>query len=181
LRRVGADADAVRRGIAELAGVPGRMERVEAGQPFAVLVDYAHTPAALAALIATARELAGGHRVIVVVGCGGDRDRAKRPQMGNTAATADLAILTSDNPRSEDPAAILDAMRSGVPAGAEVTSILDRRVAIEHAIDAARTGDVVVIAGKGHEQGQEIAGVVSPFDDRLVAREALSHRRAGAS
>ena len=160
-------ADAVR-GIASLAGVPGRMERIDAGQPFTAIVDYAHTPEAVTTLLAAVRALTGG-RVVVVLGCGGDRDRGKRPLMGRAAVQgADLAVLTSDNPRSEDPNAILAEM---APPGAIVEP--DRRRAIELAVRDARSGDVVVVAGKGHESGQEISGVVMPFDDRQVLREAL--------
>jgi UDP-N-acetylmuramoyl-L-alanyl-D-glutamate--2,6-diaminopimelate ligase len=169
-------ADALR-GIADLAAVPGRMERVDAGQPFAAIVDYAHTPAAVTQLLAEARALTKAGRVIVVLGCGGDRDAAKRPLMGAAAAEgADVAVFTNDNPRSEDPLAILDAMMVGarsVTAAGEVSAEPDRRRAIDEAVGAARRGDVVVIAGKGHEQGQEHSGVVVPFDDREVLRDAL--------
>ena len=165
-------ADAVR-GIASLAGVPGRMERIDAGQPFTAIVDYAHTPQAVTTLLAAVRALTTG-RVVVVLGCGGDRDRGKRPLMGQAAvAGADLAVLTSDNPRSEDPLAILTEMAAP---GALVEP--DRRRAIELAVREARPGDVIVVAGKGHESGQEIAGVVTPFDDRQVLREALLAVRA---
>ncbi|MBW3639538.1 MAG: UDP-N-acetylmuramoyl-L-alanyl-D-glutamate--2,6-diaminopimelate ligase [Actinobacteria bacterium] len=157
------------RGIAELSGVPGRMERVEAGQPFLALVDYAHTPDAVSRLVSAVRTFTSG-RVIVVLGCGGDRDHAKRPLMGAAASAADLAILTSDNPRSEDPQAILDQMAAGAP---EALLEVDRRAAIARAVAAARPGDAVVVAGKGHESGQEAAGVLTPFDDRLVLREVL--------
>jgi UDP-N-acetylmuramoyl-L-alanyl-D-glutamate--2,6-diaminopimelate ligase len=162
--------DAVR-GVGELAGVPGRMERVDAGQPFLAVVDYAHTPEAVTTLLAAVRQVTPG-RVIVVLGCGGDRDRGKRPLMGRSAVDgADLAILTSDNPRSEDPLAILAEMAADAP-GALVEP--DRRVAIELAVARAKPGDTVVVAGKGHETGQEINGVVTHFDDREVLREALS-------
>jgi UDP-N-acetylmuramoyl-L-alanyl-D-glutamate--2,6-diaminopimelate ligase len=157
------------RGIAELSAVPGRMERVEAGQPFLALVDYAHTPDAVSRLLSAVRTFTSG-RVIVVLGCGGDRDHAKRPLMGAAASAADLAILTSDNPRSEDPQAILDEMAVGAP-GALLE--VDRRAAIARAVAAAGPGDAVVVAGKGHESGQEAAGVLTPFDDRLVLREVL--------
>ena len=165
-------ADAVR-GIASLAGVPGRMERIDAGQPFTAIVDYAHTPEAVTTLLAAVRALTAG-RVVVVLGCGGDRDRGKRPLMGRAAvAGADLAVLTSDNPRGEDPLAILAEMAAP---GAVVEP--DRRRAIELAVRGARPGDVVVVAGKGHESGQEIAGTVTPFDDRQVLRETLLAVRA---
>ena len=160
--------DAVR-GIAELEGVPGRMELVDCGQPFLAVVDYAHTPDAVRRLLDAVRAVTAG-RVIVVLGCGGDRDRAKRPLMGAAAAAADLAVLTSDNPRSEDPQAILDQMAAGAP-GAVVE--LDRRAAITFAVRSARPGDAVVVAGKGHESGQEVDGTVTPFDDRQVLREVI--------
>jgi UDP-N-acetylmuramoyl-L-alanyl-D-glutamate--2,6-diaminopimelate ligase len=158
-------------GIAAVEGVPGRFEVVDEGQPFTVVVDYSHKPGALEHVLRTARELASG-RVLCVFGCGGDRDRAKRPLMGRIAADlADLAIVTSDNPRSEDPDAIIAEVVAGAPDRLEVEP--DRRAAIERALEAAGPGDVVVIAGKGHEQGQEIGDTVLPFDDREVAREAL--------
>ena len=178
LVEAGVAADDAARGIAELTAVPGRMERVDAGQPFTVVVDYAHTPAAVGQLLTEARAMAAdGGRVVVVLGCGGDRDAGKRPLMGAAAVTsADLAVLTNDNPRSEDPQAILAAMLAGAResgGGADVVVEPDRRVAIGRAVAAARPGDVVVIAGKGHEQGQEQDGVVLPFDDRQVVRDAL--------
>jgi UDP-N-acetylmuramoyl-L-alanyl-D-glutamate--2,6-diaminopimelate ligase len=157
------------RGVAACHGVPGRMERVDAGQPFLALVDYAHTPDAVSRLVQAARGLTRG-RVLVVLGCGGDRDRAKRPLMGAAAAEADLAVLTSDNPRSEDPLAILAEMAVGAPHAVREP---DRRAAIALAVREAAPGDVVVVAGKGHETGQEVAGVVTPFDDREVLREAV--------
>jgi UDP-N-acetylmuramoyl-L-alanyl-D-glutamate--2,6-diaminopimelate ligase len=152
--------------------VPGRFQPVEEGQEFAVLVDYAHTPDSLENVLRAARELASG-RLHVVFGCGGDRDRAKRPLMGEIATRlADRVIVTSDNPRSEDPDAIIDQILAG--AGTAVEHNVDRREAIEQAIAGARSGDVVVIAGKGHEQGQEFeAGRKIPFDDATVAREVL--------
>jgi UDP-N-acetylmuramoyl-L-alanyl-D-glutamate--2,6-diaminopimelate ligase len=150
--------------------VPGRFEQVDEGQPFTVIVDYAHKPGALENVLHTARGLTGG-RVICVFGCGGDRDRGKRPQMGRIAfELADRAILTSDNPRSEDPLAIVAEVLAGAP-GLEVEP--DRARAIERAIEGAAEGDVVLIAGKGHEQGQEVDGVLHPFDDREVARRVL--------
>src|SRR5581483_11984039 len=162
-------------GLAAVDDVPGRFETIDEGQPFTVVVDYAHKPGALENVLAAARGLASG-RVICVFGCGGDRDRGKRPQMGRIAAElADRAILTSDNPRSEDPLAIIDEVLAGAP---ELEVEPDRRAAIELALTGAADGDVVVIAGKGHEQGQEVAGVLHPFDDREVARETL--RRLGA-
>jgi UDP-N-acetylmuramoyl-L-alanyl-D-glutamate--2,6-diaminopimelate ligase len=166
----GVPVDDAVRGVEQCPGVPGRMERVDAGQPFLALVDYAHTPDAVSRLVQAARGLTRG-KVVLVLGCGGDRDRAKRPAMGAAAATADLAVLTSDNPRGEDPLAILDEMAQGAP-GAVCEP--DRRAAIELAVAAAAPGDVVVVAGKGHETGQEAAGVTTPFDDRVVLREVLS-------
>jgi UDP-N-acetylmuramoyl-L-alanyl-D-glutamate--2,6-diaminopimelate ligase len=167
--------DAIAYGVKELRGVPGRFEAVDEGQPFAVLVDYAHTPDSLENVLRTARDLAQG-RVICVFGCGGDRDRGKRPLMGRIATElADLAIVTSDNPRSEEPEAIIAEILAGA-GEAEIEP--DRREAIARAIGEAEEGDVVVIAGKGHEQGQQFADRTIPFDDREVAREAL--RRLGA-
>jgi UDP-N-acetylmuramoyl-L-alanyl-D-glutamate--2,6-diaminopimelate ligase len=167
-RELGVGEGPIRTGIEALAGVPGRFESVEAGQPFTVIVDYAHTPDSLENVLRTARELGG--RLTVVFGAGGDRDRDKRPLMGQIAARlADRAIVTTDNPRSEDPAAIAAEVAAG---GLEV--VLDRRVAIETALADARTGDVVVIAGKGADTEMEIAGGSIPFDDRQVAREALA-------
>ncbi len=171
----GVQADAAVRGVAALPGVPGRMERVDAGQDFLALVDFAHTPEAVRGLLSTVRAATSG-RVIVVLGCGGDRDRSKRPLMGRAAAQgADVAVLTSDNPRSEDPQAILAAMAPDAPAAVVEP---DRRAAIAHAVALARPGDAVVVAGKGHETGQEIAGVVHPFDDRKVLRSLLQQTPA---
>ena len=170
--------EAIAAGIAGVEGVPGRFETVDEGQPFTVVVDYSHKPGALEHVLRTAQELATA-RVLCVFGCGGDRDRAKRPLMGRIAADlADLALVTSDNPRSEDPDAIIDEVVAGAPDRLEVEP--DRRAAIERALEAAGPGDVVVIAGKGHEQGQEIGGTVLPFDDREVAREALRSLAAKA-
>ncbi|MGN6605546.1 MAG: UDP-N-acetylmuramoyl-L-alanyl-D-glutamate--2,6-diaminopimelate ligase [Jatrophihabitans sp.] len=168
-------------GVADAVGhaaVPGRMERVDAGQPFLAVVDYSHKPAAVEGALKALRPLTEG-RLIVVLGCGGDRDRGKRPHMGEIAARgAELLIVTDDNPRSEDPAAIRAAMVAGalaVPESqrGEVREVGDRRAAILEAVEAARPGDTVLVAGKGHETGQEVAGVVHPFDDREVLREAL--------
>ncbi len=176
-RLLGMDDDAIAYGVKELRGVPGRFEAVDEGQPFAVLVDYAHTPDSLENVLRTARDLAQ-NRVICVFGCGGDRDRGKRPLMGRIAAQlADLAIVTSDNPRSEEPEAIIAEILEGAGSEAEVEP--DRREAIARAVGTADEGDVVVIAGKGHEQGQQFADRTIPFDDREVAREAL--RRLGAA
>ena len=174
-RSLGVELDAARAALAEAGRVPGRFEPVDEGQPFTVLVDYAHTPEALDNVLRAARELTaeGGGRLHVVFGAGGDRDRAKRPLMGRAAAAhADRVIVTSDNPRSEDPEAIIDEIVAG--AGPSVERETDRRRAIALAVEAARPGDVVVVAGKGHEQGQEFAdGRKEPFDDVAVVREAL--------
>ncbi len=177
-RLIGIGEDAIRAGVEALAGVPGRFEAVDEGQPFAVVVDYAHTPRSLATVLETARDLASG-RVLCVFGAGGDRDRAKRPLMGEVASTlADIAIVTSDNPRSERPEAIIDDVLGG--AKRELTVEPERREAIRAAIELAEAGDVVVIAGKGHELGQEAAGQRLPFDDRDEARQALRRLRVGA-
>lgn len=177
---LGLPHDAVAQGIAAVRGVPGRLEPIEMGQPFQVLVDYAHTPDSLENVLRTTRDLAGGGRLIVLFGCGGDRDTGKRPQMGAIGrALSDVCIVTSDNPRSEDPLAIIGQIVDGAGDGpAELVVQADRREAIATAIAAARPGDVVLIAGKGHESGQEVAGVVTPFDDRDVARQVLGARRA---
>jgi UDP-N-acetylmuramoyl-L-alanyl-D-glutamate--2,6-diaminopimelate ligase len=169
---LGVDPDAIAAAISGARPIPGRFEPVDEGQGFAVVVDYAHTPDSLDNLLRAARALAEG-RLIVVFGCGGDRDRGKRPVMGEIAARlADVAIVTSDNPRSEDPEAIIGDVLAG--AGGSAEAIVDRREAIGSAVEQARPGDVVVIAGKGHEQGQEFAGGRKlPFDDVAVAREAL--------
>ena len=168
VRALGVDLEA----LPESARVPGRFEPVDEGQPFAVLVDYAHTPDSLENVLRAARELATG-RVIAVFGAGGDRDRGKRPLMGEIGARlADVALVTSDNPRSEDPEAIIAEILAG--AGREVEHDADRRRSIHRAVALAEPGDVVVIAGKGHEQGQEFeGGRKEPFDDVAVAREAL--------
>jgi UDP-N-acetylmuramoyl-L-alanyl-D-glutamate--2,6-diaminopimelate ligase len=162
-------------GIARLSAVPGRFEKVEAGQPFGVVVDYAHTPDALERVLGFAREYAAG-RVIALFGCGGDRDRGKRPLMGAVAVRlADRVILTSDNPRSEEPSAILQEIAAGAAqGGGSFRTIPDRREAIAAALREARPGDLVVIAGKGHETTQTLRDGTIPFDDRQVAREALA-------
>jgi UDP-N-acetylmuramoyl-L-alanyl-D-glutamate--2,6-diaminopimelate ligase len=170
-------------GVAACPGVPGRLERVEAGQDFTVLVDYAHKPGAVEAALTALRQVTLGS-LTIVLGCGGDRDTAKRPLMGAAAARlADTAIFTSDNPRSEDPLAILAQMMLGaveVPQAsrADVIVLPDRAMAIEAAMATAGKGDVVLIAGKGHETGQYIGATVVQFDDREVAARALTQRRA---
>jgi UDP-N-acetylmuramoyl-L-alanyl-D-glutamate--2,6-diaminopimelate ligase len=170
----GYDPQAVASAIVAGPGVPGRLEPVDEGQDFVVVVDYAHKPDAVAATLKTLRPLTAG-RLIVVLGAGGDRDPGKRPVMGRIAAgAADVVIVTDDNPRSEDAAAIRAAILAGTSEGpAEVLEIGDRRQAIAEAVRRAAPGDVVVVAGKGHETGQEVGGVLHPFDDRLVAREVL--------
>ena len=172
---VGIPADVAAAGIGACRGIPGRMERIDVGQPFTVVVDYAHTPEALANVLRSVREVSTRH-ILVVIGCGGDRDATKRPAMGRVAAElADIAIFTSDNPRSEDPQEILDAVISGAAQvdGAQWHAQLDRRAAIATALAQAQPGDVVVVAGKGHETTQELADRVVAFDDRAVVRELL--------
>jgi UDP-N-acetylmuramoyl-L-alanyl-D-glutamate--2,6-diaminopimelate ligase len=183
-------AHALGHDLAEAAGalagaeqVPGRFEAIDEGQPFAVVVDYAHTPDSLENVLRAARRITPG-RLVSVFGCGGDRDREKRPLMGRAGAElSDVAVVTSDNPRSEDPGAIIDQIRQGIPEDphAEVVVEQDRRQAIAAALGRAGEGDTVVIAGKGHEQGQEFEGGRKvPFDDRDVAREELRRLAAGA-
>jgi UDP-N-acetylmuramyl-tripeptide synthetase len=172
------------RALASAEQVPGRFESIDEGQPFGVIVDYAHTPDSLENVLAAARRLTGG-RLISVFGCGGDRDRDKRPLMGKAGAElSDVAVVTSDNPRSEEPDAIIDQIRAGIPSDphAEVLVEADRRAAIALALGRAGEGDSVVIAGKGHEQGQEFEdGRKIPFDDRDVAREELRKLAASAA
>jgi UDP-N-acetylmuramoyl-L-alanyl-D-glutamate--2,6-diaminopimelate ligase len=173
-RELGVDDGAIAEGLAGAERVPGRFEPVDEGQGFSVFVDYSHKPDALEAVLRTARELAAG-RLIVVLGAGGDRDRGKRALMGRAASEhADVAIVTSDNPRNEDPVAIITEVAQGA---AEAERIVDRREAIERAVALAHDGDVIVIAGKGHERHQEFeGGRTVPFDDVAVAREALRAR-----
>ncbi|MBB6172455.1 UDP-N-acetylmuramoyl-L-alanyl-D-glutamate--2,6-diaminopimelate ligase [Nocardiopsis mwathae] len=165
-------------GVAAASGVPGRMEPVDEGQDFTALVDYSHKPGAIEAVLGSLREITDG-RLTMVVGCGGDRDRAKRPLMGEAAARlADAVVFTDDNPRSEDPITIVHSMLEGVAKvpedqRARITVEPDRATAIETAVRRARPGDVVVVAGKGHERGQYVRGEVLPFDDREVLRDAL--------
>jgi UDP-N-acetylmuramoyl-L-alanyl-D-glutamate--2,6-diaminopimelate ligase len=171
-RALGIDDAAIKHGIESIRVVPGRFEAVDEGQSFHVIVDYAHKPGALENVLRAARELANGHRVLCVVGAGGDRDRGKRPLMGKIASElADVTIVTSDNPRSEDPEAIITEIVVGTTGQIEVET--DRATAIRRAIGLAGDGDVVLIAGKGAEQGQEYADRTVPFDDREAAREAL--------
>ena len=176
---LGLGVEQITTAVAAFKGARGRFQRLMSGQPFAVLVDFAHTPAALQSALAASRDLAGAHRVIVVFGCGGDRDRSKRPLMGKIAAdTADQVIVTSDNPRSEDPDAILDNIEAGVPAGtrAQIEREPDRHDAIVKALERARPGDCVLIAGKGHETEQEFADHRLRFDDAAVAGAWLQQR-----
>jgi UDP-N-acetylmuramoyl-L-alanyl-D-glutamate--2,6-diaminopimelate ligase len=181
LREVGVDPAVAAPAIAT-ASVPGRMERVDAGQGFLAVVDYSHKPAAVDGALQALRPLTKG-RLIIVLGCGGDRDRGKRPHMGEIAARgADLLIVTDDNPRSEDAAAIRRAMLEGalaVPVArrGDVVEVGGRAEAIRAAVATAADGDTVLVAGKGHETGQEIAGIVHPFDDRIVLREAIEAAR----
>ncbi len=181
---LGIEPAVVARGLSAAKPVPGRFEAIHGGQPFTVLVDYAHKPDALEKALLAARELvAHGRGLCVVFGCGGDRDVAKRPLMGEVAARlADRVILTSDNPRSEDPQAIIDDIRAGIHGDTRATVAVepDRRLAIERAVAEATPGDVVVIAGKGHETTQTIGEAVRPFDDRQVARAALAGLSRGA-
>jgi UDP-N-acetylmuramoyl-L-alanyl-D-glutamate--2,6-diaminopimelate ligase len=170
---VGVDRDAIARGVARMVTVPGRFERVEQGQPFLVAVDYAHTDDALRRLLETARELKLPGRILLLFGAGGDRDRAKRPLMGEAAAHgSDLAVVTSDNPRSEDPMAIIEEILPGL-AGAEYIVEPDRARAIGRILAEAKPGDIVLLAGKGHETYQVLRDRTIPFDDRLVARQVL--------
>ncbi|MFE5715264.1 UDP-N-acetylmuramoyl-L-alanyl-D-glutamate--2,6-diaminopimelate ligase [Streptomyces sp. NPDC056501] len=186
LAAAGLEAKSAADGIAAVPGVPGRLERVEAGQPYLAVVDYAHKTDAVESVLRSLREVTEG-RLHVVIGCGGDRDTTKRGPMGAaTARLADTAVLTSDNPRSEDPLVILSAMLAGaaeVPAQerGEVLVLADRAAAIAAAVARAQPGDTVLVAGKGHEQGQEIAGVVRPFDDRQVLRAAILEQNALAA
>lgn len=169
---LGIPSDSIAAGLGAVASVPGRFEIVETGRDCTVVVDYAHTPGGVATVVGTARRLAAGKRVIAVLGAGGDRDHAKRPLMGAAAAAADLTFVTSDNPRSENPEEIIAQVAAGAAGGpGELRIEPDRRLAIRSALAAAHAGDVILILGKGHEQGQQFADRVIPFDDRVVARE----------
>ncbi|MBQ38881.1 MAG: UDP-N-acetylmuramoyl-L-alanyl-D-glutamate--2,6-diaminopimelate ligase [Gemmatimonadaceae bacterium] len=174
---LGIEGEAIRRGVADVAQIPGRFERIDEGQPFQVLVDYAHTPAGLETVLRAARELTS-RRLLCVFGCGGDRDTGKRPMMGQVAeALADAIYLTADNPRSESPRQIIDQIAAGMRASDAVVEEPDRRTAIHAALGNAEVGDVVVLAGKGDEPYQILdGGRILPFDDRDVAREALRDR-----
>jgi UDP-N-acetylmuramoyl-L-alanyl-D-glutamate--2,6-diaminopimelate ligase len=173
---LGLDLEQMLAGLSDFGGVPGRMETVDAGQDFSVIVDYAHTPDSVSNVLRTARDFTQG-RLFAVIGCGGDRDRTKRPLMGREAEEhADMVVVTSDNPRSEDPAAIIAEILQGLRRPEKATVQVDRRIAIQDVVAQARTGDVVMILGKGHESGQEFSTGTIPFDDRQVAREALLAR-----
>ena len=177
---IGVSPNAVAKGLGAAPTVPGRFEPVRAGQAFDVIVDFAHTPDGLREALTAARNAAGDGTVIAVFGCGGDRDREKRPEMGAVAAElADRVVVTSDNPRSEEPMAIINAITQGVPGDYRDRVVIepDRRQAFSAAFRMARAGDVVVIAGKGHETTQTIGSIVVPFDDRAVARELLEAGR----
>ncbi len=170
---LGVEDEAIARGIAAVTGVPGRFERVDEGQSFEVIVDYAHTPAGLENVLQSAREVCKG-KLICLFGCGGDRDRGKRALMGQAAEDlADLVFVTSDNPRSELPEKIIDDIVVGMVTSADAEIQADRRMAITQALRAAEAGDVVVLAGKGDEGYQILADEVIDFDDRVVARETL--------
>ncbi len=181
LAELGYAVDEVGQGLRLVTGVPGRLEPVDAGQEFLALVDYAHKPDAVDAVLRSLRGRTSG-RLVVVLGAGGDRDRGKRPLMGEVAARwADVVVVTDDNPRSEQPAAIRAELLAGTKGGAaEVHEVGDRREAIRLAVSLARPGDCVVVAGKGHETGQEVAGTVHPFDDRTELRTALAHVAGGS-
>ena len=178
---IGVEIEVIVAGLAEMGSVSGRFERVEAGQDFVILVDYAHTPDGLAAVLRSIRDASSGGRIFTVFGCGGDRDKAKRPLMGEVAVSlSDSVIVTSDNPRSEDPAAIAASVVAGVPDHLRhrlVGVVLDRREAIDRAVRSARAGDVVLIAGKGHETTQVSGANVVDFDDRIVAAECVEAGR----
>jgi UDP-N-acetylmuramoyl-L-alanyl-D-glutamate--2,6-diaminopimelate ligase len=176
---LGLSREVIAAGIAQLTAVPGRFERIDVGQPFLVVVDYAHTDDALRNLLATAKELNPDGRILTLFGCGGDRDRTKRPIMGEVAGqVSDVVVLTSDNPRSEDPLLIINDVIVGVQrTKAKLFIEADRQKAIEKVMDEARAGDIVVLAGKGHETYQVLRDRTIEFDDREVARKVL--RRHG--
>lgn len=164
--------DAIAAGLSSITSVPGRFEVIDHGRGFGVVVDYAHTPEGIELVIDAARSMSSG-RVIAVIGAGGDRDRSKRPLMGAAGAMADVLWVTSDNPRNEDPTAIISDVMEGLTEQSNVRVEPDRAVAIRAAIVQAQPGDIVLILGKGHEQGQDVGGRITPFDDRDVARQAL--------
>lgn len=170
----GVDPIEISANLAHYTGAPGRLEQVNVGQNFIAFVDYAHTPDAVINVLKSAREMSSG-KVIAVLGCGGDRDKSKRPIMGKALAAADVPIFTSDNPRSEDPETILKEMVDGFTHSGEVIS--DRKMAIERAVALAESGDVIAILGKGHETGQEVAGIKHPFDDRIILAQAIAGQK----
>lgn len=176
----GVDFELVVSGLEGLSPVPGRFETVSDGGSITVIVDYAHTPRGISEAIAAARSMTRG-RVIALGGAGGERDQEKRPMMGRALAEADLAVVTSDNPRSEEPEAILAAVTSGLPPGADALVVVDRRDAIQAAVDAAREGDLILLLGRGHEPMQDSGGERRPFDDRQVARDALAQMGRSAN
>ncbi len=179
---LGIDAGVIARGLSSVRTITGRFEVVDVGAPFTVVVDFAHTPDGLDHAITAAREVAAGGRVHVVFGCGGDRDRTKRPSMGEvTARLADRVVATSDNPRSEDPISIIDEALAGMARTDHVVVEPDRRAAIGMALDGAEPGDIVIVAGKGHEAHQEIAGEMLPFDDRQVVRDEWRRLQGGGA
>ena len=171
---LGVELDAIKKGLEAVVSVPGRVEMLPTQTPYRMILDYSHSPDALENILKTVREFCRG-RIILVFGCGGDRDKGKRPMMGEIAGKlADYAILTSDNPRFEDPMAILAAIEAGIkPTGAKYEVIENRREAIRQAMEMAVSGDIVVLAGKGHETYQDIAGVKHPFDEKVIVSELL--------
>jgi UDP-N-acetylmuramoyl-L-alanyl-D-glutamate--2,6-diaminopimelate ligase len=176
---LGLSVDEIVEGMSQAAPAPGRFELVSGDDPITVIVDYAHTPDGISAAIESVRNLSDG-TVIAVIGAGGDRDRAKRPLMGEAGSAADVLIVTSDNPRNEDPDTIISEIMTGV-SRTSVLAIADRRTAIEAAVNRAADGDVILVLGKGHERSQEIGDRVLPFDDRLVSRTALANRRGATA
>jgi len=177
---LGVTAENIRLGLAKMKAVPGRIEMLPTGTPYRVILDYSHSPDALKNILQTVREFAK-KRMIALFGCGGDRDQGKRPMMGRIGGElADLCILTSDNPRTEEPMSILRAIEEGIKeTGKPYEVIENRREAIRHAMDIAQEGDIIVLAGKGHETYQEIMGVKYPFDEKIVVQELLAEIRAG--
>ena len=179
---MGIDAQSIAAGLGNITSVPGRIEMLPTNTPYRVILDYAHSPDALESFLKTVRTFTR-RRMIAVYGCGGDRDKGKRPIMGEIGGRlADLCILTSDNPRTEDPMAILAAIEEGIkPTGKPYMVIEDRRAAIRHALSIGQDGDVIVLAGKGHETYQEINGVKRPFDEKIIVQELLEELAAGAA
>ena len=163
--------------LPSMHGAPGRLEAIDVGQSFKALVDYAHSPDAVSNVLSATREFTTG-RLIAILGCGGDRDKSKRAPMGEALSSgSDIAIFTSDNPRSENPIEILNQMTAGVTIAEPSQVIVDRREAVKHAVSIATAGDTILLLGKGHESGQDIGGVIQDFDDRLVLAEFIEARR----